>query len=636
MSYNAYGELISEANLKTLTRHYDELGRNVGWTLDGSRKNIIQYDNVTGRLYRMQAGGAWFTWGYLPGTNLKSSLTYGASGNTTWEYEPNRDLLTRVKNTIYGSVASQYDYTNDLGGRRTQIAKSGSMMAEDEVQDYGYNTRDELISGQGLTYNYDDIGNRTTAEGKTYIANNLNQYTAIDTFEPQYDADGNQTLIKTSTGIWAVTYNAENRPVRWERGSTVVTMNFDRMGRRVFYKEEVDGVVTKHHKFVYDNYLCVQKVDALNNNAQINLFVWDPTESVATRPLFMLSNPGSYKFFYTFDGNKNVSELVHFETRNGIAAHYDYAPFGTVTRAVNTSAISARNFHLENPFRFSSEYHDDTLGLVYYNYRHYNPTDARWCGRDTLEELRVLNLYQMKECVNLLDLLGQDLLSPGAIHAAITNPKPKSASGPAPTDPGLLGLIPIYGPIREMEYYAYHGDMLNANIALTSLGLDFFGVGTAIKAVRGCRVMLKVSMSWTTIRRVYCNAMFIEKAGTNIHHWLFPHRLVKQGWSKAIVNNPLNLVPISEQKGLWVSGKAYGLTSAQVHTLLHGKTCRALEIKFNSWERVKYGFMYGTPTYVKTVGARGLNHFLLNTPLLELEEEVDGAGTVEIFLQRQP
>ena len=56
------------------------------------------------------------------------------------------------------------------------------------------------------------------------------------------------------------------------------SMNFDRMGRRVFYKEEVAGVVTKHHKFVYDNYLCVQKLDALNNNAQINLFVWDPTE----------------------------------------------------------------------------------------------------------------------------------------------------------------------------------------------------------------------------------------------------------------------------------------------------------------------------------------------------------------------
>ena len=73
------------------------------------------------------------------------------------------------------------------------------------------------------------------------------------------------------TGM-SVTYNAENRPVRWERGSTVVTMDFDRMGRRVFYKEEVNGVVTKHHKFVYDNYLCVQKVDVLNNNLQLNLF----------------------------------------------------------------------------------------------------------------------------------------------------------------------------------------------------------------------------------------------------------------------------------------------------------------------------------------------------------------------------
>ena len=36
--------------------------------------------------------------------------------------------------------------------------------------------------------------------------------------------------------------DAENRPVRWECGNTVITMNFDRMGRRVFYKEEVNGV----------------------------------------------------------------------------------------------------------------------------------------------------------------------------------------------------------------------------------------------------------------------------------------------------------------------------------------------------------------------------------------------------------
>ena len=106
---------------------------------------------------------------------------------------------------------------------------------------YGCNVRDELIAADEVSYAYDDIGNRTIAEGKAYTANNLNQYTAIDDFAPQYDADGNQTLIKTETGIWSVTYNAENRPIHWRSGDTEITMAFDRMGRRVEMRTEKDG-----------------------------------------------------------------------------------------------------------------------------------------------------------------------------------------------------------------------------------------------------------------------------------------------------------------------------------------------------------------------------------------------------------
>ena len=123
--------------------------------------------------------------------------------------------MTAVTNATY----STYTYTNDLLGRRT---------SKNDEQ-YGYNIRDELIAADEVSYAYDDIGNRTTAEGKTYTANNLNQYTVIDDFVPQYDADGNQTLIKTETGIWSVIYNAENRPIRWQSGDTVITMAFDRM-----------------------------------------------------------------------------------------------------------------------------------------------------------------------------------------------------------------------------------------------------------------------------------------------------------------------------------------------------------------------------------------------------------------------
>ena len=244
-------------------------------------------------------------------------------------------------------------------------------------EQYGYNVRDELISADNVSYAYDDIGNRTTDEGKTYTANNLNQYTAIDDFAPQYDADGNQTLIKTETGIWSVTYNAENRPIRWQSGDTLITMAFDRMGRRVEMRTVKDGEETLQ-RFVYDNYLCIQQLRG-SDNALFHSYVWDPTEPIATRPLIFLPAASSLAYYF-HDGNKNVSDLV--DTQGNIV-HYDYTPFGTPIASAPT----------KNPYRFSSEVYDDKLDLVYYNYRHYNANDGRWGRRDPFvltEKVRLL------------------------------------------------------------------------------------------------------------------------------------------------------------------------------------------------------------------------------------------------------
>ena len=128
---------------------------------------------------------------------------------------------------------------DDAAGRRIEIARSGTAMSESRTDAYGYNVRNELTSATKTggpqspaaeyAYQYDDIGNRITstdlATNRTYTANNLNQYTLIsnlcdsasmrEEFVPQFDDDGNQTLIQTSTGIWSVQYNGENRPVLW-------------------------------------------------------------------------------------------------------------------------------------------------------------------------------------------------------------------------------------------------------------------------------------------------------------------------------------------------------------------------------------------------------------------------------------
>ena len=188
-------------------------------------------------------------------------------------------------------------------------------------------------------------------------------------------------------------YNGENRPVSWTCGSTNIVMKFDRMGRRVEYVETVGGTTNTHHRFVYDGYLCVQQLDAANNNAVDLAFGWDPTEPVATRPL-VLQKYGQYSMFYTHDGNKNMSELVFFQQANGIAAYYEYAPFGAVTAATRSTPVTAYDFREYNPFRFSSEYADDLLELMYYNYRHYDLSDVRWLGYENEELVSVsINEY---------------------------------------------------------------------------------------------------------------------------------------------------------------------------------------------------------------------------------------------------
>ena len=163
---------------------------------------------------------------------------------------------------------------------------------------------------------------------RTYIANNLNQYTSIsnsalsasprEAFTPQFDDDGNQTLIKTETGIWSVTYNGENRPTLWScvqsnnsnntNNQTILSMSYDRMGRRVAKNDQ---------RFVYDGYLQIANFEHSTSNIELQTFVWDPSEPVATRPLVW--NRDTSAAYYTHDGNKNVSEVV--ETCGVVSAH---------------------------------------------------------------------------------------------------------------------------------------------------------------------------------------------------------------------------------------------------------------------------------------------------------------------------
>ena len=107
-------------------------------------------------------------------------------------------------------------------------------------------------------------------------------------FVPTYDADGNATVIQTSTGTWIISYNGENRPIRFENAETqtVVECGYDSQGRRFEKKVTVAGTVTLHHRYIYRGYLQIACVDCARSGHPALWFVtWDPSQATATRPL---------------------------------------------------------------------------------------------------------------------------------------------------------------------------------------------------------------------------------------------------------------------------------------------------------------------------------------------------------------
>ena len=417
-AYNPYGEPETdslEANglAWQVSELYDGLGRPAGYELSAGERRVQQarlsYDGK-GRLSALAAEGMEtpFSWTYCEQGGLVEQLAYPNGMTRVNTYENSRDLLSVIDYRRPGSAnpPARHEYDYDALGRPTRRRDTWNTAAPKTTRLFTYNSRGELVGDQlrpggRFGYQYDNIGNRKEAFefGSTtdYETDELNRYAGIvrnggEAFTPQYDADGNQTLVKTSTGIWTVTYNAENRPVKFESedGGTTVECAYDSMGRRFEKKVTVGGTAGFHARYLYRDHLQVAECDLTGETpALVRSYLWDPSEPEATRVLSMTrweANGTQVKehLYCMHDAMKNVTSL--FGEARGRRALYEYRPYGGLV-------TSEGNMAQENKFRFSCEYMDDELGLIYYNYRHLNPHDGRWISRDPIMEQGGWNLY---------------------------------------------------------------------------------------------------------------------------------------------------------------------------------------------------------------------------------------------------
>lgn len=148
--------------------------------------------------------------GYLAGSSLLSSHAMPDGIVRELSYEQRRDLISGINCRLGETVLVSHNQSFDALGRPvTRTQRRGTEPARSDS--FSYNGRNELTGATLGGYGYD----KTSATARRHGSRPRNsptrpttstKYTGIEEnaeapFAPQYDASGNQPLIRTSTGI---------------------------------------------------------------------------------------------------------------------------------------------------------------------------------------------------------------------------------------------------------------------------------------------------------------------------------------------------------------------------------------------------------------------------------------------------
>jgi RHS repeat-associated protein len=351
-------------------------------------------------------------------------------------------LLHTLENKAGSRVSSSFTYSVNVIGQRETVTTSGGAFAGVPANwTWNYDSLGQVVVADHTNtpaadraYEFDTIGNRKkTASGtltlptsNNWTSNALNQYTvangvALPTAPAPapFDADGNMTAgpvpgtLGNLPGVQApatateIQWDAENRLISYKIGATTYYNVYDHLSRLItrLYDYVLTGTVVDR-RYCYDGWNRIAEYSE-NPTTLVDTFTWGLDLSgtmqgaggvgglLATRWV----SSSNTDYFPTYDGNGNVSEYL--ATAGTVIAHYEYDPFGTLTRRTGSDNVRFQ-------YRFSTKPRDLNSGLYYYGYRWYDPITGRWPSRDPIDERGGLNLYEFvgNDGVNASDYRG--------------------------------------------------------------------------------------------------------------------------------------------------------------------------------------------------------------------------------------
>jgi RHS repeat-associated protein len=389
----------------TITYTYDELGRVVSRSINGSANQMSMTYDALGRVISEMNPLGTFTTAYVDQTARPSSLTYPNGQSTLYSYFNNLgdQRLQEIKNLSGASVLSQFDYTYDAEGQILTWAQQTSSLNTFAL---GYDLAGQLttanrtgVSPQSFAYAYDAAANRTNetigGAAAPVTVNSLNELVSRTGSNPRsfaYDADGNlisnNGTARSSTN-YTFQWDAENRLIAINYPTTNQRSEFtyDGLGRRVKIMEKTGATITSTKQFVWDGAAEAEERDGSGglskrfySEGQVN---------------------GTTALFYTRDRLGSVREMLN--SAQILQARYDYDPYGRRTLLSGTDVAD---------FGFTDHYVHSPSKLHLALYRSYDADSGRWLSRDPIAENGdPLNVYRyaLANPAAYIDPLGLDI-----------------------------------------------------------------------------------------------------------------------------------------------------------------------------------------------------------------------------------
>jgi len=310
--------------------------------------------------------------------------------------------------------------TNDLlydrAGQMTDFDFT-SLIGDSGDADYSHDDTGQL-TGSDYTgdwqsdesYQYDDNGNRETANGDTYTTGTNNQLPSDGTYRYQYDAEGNRTLrfvdadssgtlTTGDTAITQYTWDHRNRLTKVSHFATqtdysganpdqIVEYAYD-FGQRWVRKvldSDGDGTADENRVFVQDGnqiILDFQDTTSPTNGATAadlsHRYLWGPaTDQLLADEVVDDAGPEDVRWALT-DHLGSVRDLAEYDAATdttSIIKHVTYDAFGRIT-SDTAPAVKSLFLYTARPF-------DADTGLQNNLNRWYDAVVGRWVSEDPI------------------------------------------------------------------------------------------------------------------------------------------------------------------------------------------------------------------------------------------------------------